>query len=150
LTLFFELPFTTLDSSILTLKMRGLFTFAIASASTALAAQLAKATVSTQDNVYDPQGYSARPTPPPSFDLVKRKLKENAHLVKRDTLSSGELIGYFGPDNTCGYVNGQLGMSCACIRILRALTSRLQVLCSLALLASTPVQRLRLCLDKPV
>lgn len=91
------------------LKMKALSLLILTSASSVLARlHLPRAT--SAEHVSDSLGFSARPTPPPNYELVKRKLHENIHLAKRaSTLSSGEFLGYIGPDNTCGYVNGQLG-----------------------------------------
>lgn len=64
----------------------------------------------SQDAVDGSIGWSARPTQPPNLELVKRKLFENAGIARREAVTSGQLIGYIGQDNTCGYIDGQLGM----------------------------------------
>jgi hypothetical protein len=65
--------------------------------------------------VYDDHGWSARPTPAPQVELLKRALGVNEALPKRAaTITSGEFLGFVAPDNTCGYVEGQFGMFCTC------------------------------------
>jgi hypothetical protein len=89
---------------------RAALVLAVASASTALAKlHSPEPTVSSAIEEYDPQGWTARPTPPPSLELVKRKLLQNNNVAKR-SISSGQLVGYLGSDETCGYINGELGM----------------------------------------
>ena len=48
------------------------------------------------------QGWTPRPTEKPvmRIDLHKRAA----------TSSAGSFLGYFAPDNTCGYVDGRLGL----------------------------------------
>jgi hypothetical protein len=61
------------------------------------------------NEVHYTTGWTARPTPPPNFELLRRNAMEDGEVAKR-AITSGELIGYLGPDNTCGYISGQLGM----------------------------------------
>lgn len=49
-----------------------------------------------------------KPTAAPNFELVKRRL-EDSGVLQRRAASSGSIIGYAGLDNTCGYINGELG-----------------------------------------
>jgi hypothetical protein len=49
-----------------------------------------------------------QPTPPPRPELVRRRL-ENAALKKRQ-FTSGQIIGSYVDDRTCGYNNGRPGM----------------------------------------
>jgi hypothetical protein len=58
------------------------------------------------ENVYDALGWTPAPTEAPSLELLRR----GVGLVQRD-LTSGELIGYFGPDTMCGYISGAIGTS---------------------------------------
>jgi hypothetical protein len=62
---------------------------------------------SVQDNELSANGYTPRPTDKPHFDLHRRNLDARS-------LTAGELIGYFGPDNTIGFVagNGAGGFTC--------------------------------------
>jgi hypothetical protein len=53
----------------------------------------------------NPQGWTPKPTNVPHIDLMRR------NPLDRRQLTLGELIGYFAADNTCGYVEGSLGMS---------------------------------------
>jgi len=51
------------------------------------------------DFVLDVKGITPRPTPPPA---VRR------NLLGWKRASSAEFLGWFAPDNTCGYVQGSL------------------------------------------
>jgi hypothetical protein len=93
--------------------MQTLLEFLILSASLVIAKpfQPAPTNVLTGE-LHHEQGWSARPTPPPSLELVRRRLGELDALHKRaaGSITSGEFLGFFAPDNTCGYDGGQLGM----------------------------------------
>ncbi|KAF2663484.1 hypothetical protein BT63DRAFT_461210 [Microthyrium microscopicum] len=52
-------------------------------------------------------GASPRPTDGPNFELMRKRGVERA-------LSSGQLVGYFAPDATCGYNSGKLGAPITC------------------------------------
>jgi len=53
-------------------------------------------------------GWTPKPTQAPSLEFIK-----NRGLFARQpataTLSSGELVGYFAPDSTCGFISGSIG-----------------------------------------
>lgn len=51
---------------------------------------------------------AAMPTPAPNAGLVRRCTLRNMKPWKRQT-STNELIGYLGPDETCGYIDGMGG-----------------------------------------
>jgi hypothetical protein len=93
--------------------MKAVLTFSILQTCLAFTeTRLPKETVSSINDLYGPQEWSTQPTPPPSIELVKRKLGDNVPLAKRAaTLSSGELLGYLADSNTCGFVNGEPGIS---------------------------------------
>jgi len=55
-------------------------------------------------------GWSPAPTETPRWELFKR----NDLWERAVSLTSGELVGYAGPDATCGYVNGELGALITC------------------------------------
>jgi hypothetical protein len=57
-------------------------------------------------NAFSLNGWTPIPTDAPVFDLFKR----NSGLGRRQvSASSGQLLGYFGPDATCGFDNSALG-----------------------------------------
>jgi hypothetical protein len=58
-------------------------------------------------NAFSLNGWTPIPTDAPIFDLFKRSSGIGRRQV---SASSGQLIGYFGPDATCGFDNGELGM----------------------------------------
>jgi hypothetical protein len=57
-------------------------------------------------NDFSLNGWTPIPTDAPILDLFKRKSGLGRRQV---SASSGQLIGYFGPDATCGFDNGALG-----------------------------------------
>ena len=72
-----------------------------------LAAAVPGAPTAAIQNAFSLNGWTPIPTDAPVFDLFKR----DSGLGRRQvSASSGQLIGYFGPDATCGFDNGALGM----------------------------------------
>lgn len=51
-------------------------------------------------------GWTPRPTEGPSLEMMKKR----GIYARQASLSSGQLIGYFAPDATCGYISGSIGM----------------------------------------
>jgi hypothetical protein len=59
-------------------------------------------------NAFVENGWSPSPTEPPSLEIVGQRLN---YLQERQaaTLSSGQLVGFFGQDSICGYISGSIG-----------------------------------------
>jgi hypothetical protein len=49
-------------------------------------------------NIADGLGYGSSPKPTPAPDVGR--------LMRRQNSQSGALLGYYAPDNTCGYIDG--------------------------------------------
>jgi hypothetical protein len=82
--------------------MKGLIILAALLSGAIAIPNVPRATSSTE-NEWSSQGWTPKPTEKPQVELKGRSLVERS-------LSSGQLFGYTAQDNTCGYVNGVLGM----------------------------------------
>jgi len=78
--------------------MKSILFISLVGFASALTAPLPQATNNVA-NALGVIGFSPIPTQAPAF---------HADLIKRQS-SSGSLLGYYAPDNTCGYVSGIAG-----------------------------------------